>query len=440
MLRFLKRAAIVMLLLLLALYLYLQLRQSRSYNNIPEGAQIVMRANIDQLFKKLLFNSITNPKYYYQSSSDSTETDEEEAEDPSFVIPANVFVYNLKTTPNSFYTSLHIKDSAGMQAFFKKELSIDEYQPEENYTYGTTDNRQLQVIYNENMAFVAFSFDRENVKSQLHDLLFNLTPMDRNTPTITALRDAESDVSLFGENSEVTIDFNTGEVSISGLANLHKYLEIPQQTQVKQNLDSMGLHAWLSATPTAELDTLFTINHVTLSGEKLNSYYRNGIDLQIAGTTVQQDTIINYEYNDDFEKVEQKEINTSRVPGISLAVQCEADSMQKYLQNKGIFKNGQVNESFFPLYHLNTSKKDSLLIISNLATDLDAEYSASENLIGLYVDFNKLQAQIPILENRVSYLSVVELYGTKENDNVKLNGSIKMTQSDLNSLIQFIKK
>ncbi|MBL3658849.1 hypothetical protein [Fulvivirga sediminis] len=438
MLKFLKRAAIVMLLLLLALYLYLQLRQSRSYNNIPEGANLVMRANIDQLFKKLLFNSLTNPKYYYQSSSDSTDTDDE-TEDPSFVIPANVFVYNLGATPNTFYTSLHIKDSTGIQAFLKKKLSIDQYLEEDNFTYGFTDNHQLQVIYNEDRAFLSLSIDRQNVKSELKDLLFNLKPMDRNTPIITALRDADSDISLLGESNELNVDFNTGEVIISGLTSFNKYLKTPNQASVKQPLDSLGLHAWLSATPTDALDTLFTINHITLSGDTLRTYYHNAIDFQIAETTLQSDTIITYDYNDDFEKVEQKEIKTSKVPGICIAIKCDSDAMQRYLKNKGILDNAKVNESFFPLYSLNTTQKDSLLIIHNL-TDYTANYKSSEKVMGLYVDFNQLQTQLPILNDKVDYLSKAELYGSKEKEKLKLEGSIKMTQSDLNALIQFIKK
>lgn len=59
----------------------------------------------------------------------------------------------------------------------------------------------------------------------------------------------------------------------------------------------------------------FLATFSTQSLDSLSASYHNYVDLQVrAGTTAQHDTIITYGYDDEFNSVEQREIQTLRVP------------------------------------------------------------------------------------------------------------------------------
>ncbi|UII19145.1 hypothetical protein [Fulvivirga ligni] len=445
MLRFLKRAAIVILLLLLILYLFLTIRQTRSYRHIPENADVIVRVNIDQIIKKLALNAIGHPSYYFgESAPDSTDTDEDE-DIPSFNIPANLFIYNLNNAPDAYFTSLKIKDSVNIKSFLQNRLSIDHYEFENEYIYGYSKDHLLQLVFNDDRLFVAISLNKDNVKVILADLLLETERKDASNYKIERLKATNSDIIALSDSSEITGTFKNGSLEIKANLFLQRYLQFNTSNPIrKTNRDSVA-HIWFSGRPTIEAGKTFEWNSTIFSWDSLLSYYDDYIDLEVKGQTTQSDTIITYEFNDDFEKVETAEIITDTVPSLDLMIKTKGNQLLNYLEDKLVVTNGVVNRDFFPLYQLNATQTGEYLHIGN-TKNFPTGNIVSTDIIGIDANFKKIDTK-KILNNSFGHISSVRIFGSLNSASpvnmserfLSLTGEIKMKETDVNAFIQFIK-
>src|SRR5690606_34805386 len=132
--RFSKIAAIALLLLLFLVFGVLQYRQYSSYKNtIHNKADLIVKVSVDQLIRKMAWDILKN-----KSFPEKEESSEEKKEKRShgIVYPANIFIYNLKETPNTFFTTLKLKDTTSLEYFLKKRFGIAYFTANDERRYG----------------------------------------------------------------------------------------------------------------------------------------------------------------------------------------------------------------------------------------------------------------------------------------------------------------
>src|SRR5690606_13839083 len=144
--RFIKIAAVTMLLLLLIVLGVLRYRQCSSYKNaIHNKADLIVKVSIDQLFRKVAWDVLKNRSF---SEKEESSTRKKEKRDHGIAYPANIFIYNLKDTPNTFFTTLKLKDTVNLEVFLKEKIGISSFTTKSEIWYGQSSNKKVQVVYN----------------------------------------------------------------------------------------------------------------------------------------------------------------------------------------------------------------------------------------------------------------------------------------------------
>src|SRR5690606_11992893 len=89
--------------------------------------------------------------------------------------------------------------------------------------------------------------------------------------------------------------------------------------------DSNAVSLWIQDSLTGFLSgRQFDIGGHALHGDSLLYHYKGHIVLEWKGTVIQQDTIVNFDYDDNFELVETQEVVDKSVPEIYCSVLADA--------------------------------------------------------------------------------------------------------------------
>ncbi|MGB6267914.1 MAG: hypothetical protein WBF67_02805, partial [Olleya sp.] len=317
--KILKIAAIIISVLLLFFKGFLMYRNYTSYKDvIHENADNIIKVKVDGIIQTIVFNAITNPSYYSKKSSkkDTIKTDKKEGK--GFSIPANIFIYTIKNKlPTTFFTSFKISDKTNFKNHIKSDYKIEDFKNSETFTVGTNNDQKVIIAFNDKQCVFAYNPSKENVNDVFIDLLVNNKSLRKSDEKWSKIKDANSHINYLTKNNNLHLDFNSGNATINGNLELPVFLDVPRTYT--------GTRFSSDASATFNLNLFSTVKYISfdyqgtkIDTDSLNAYYNGHLALEIAKTTTQIDTIISYEYNDDFEKVETLSAVKKQVPEINL--------------------------------------------------------------------------------------------------------------------------
>src|SRR5690606_6284892 len=132
--RFIKLAAVTLLLLLLVIFGVLYYRQNSSYKNaVHKKADFIVKVNVDQLIRKVAWDILRNKSF---SEKEESSTGKKEKRSHGIAYPANLFIYNLKDAPNTFFTTLKLNDTVNLDIFLKKVFGVSSFISKNEIWYG----------------------------------------------------------------------------------------------------------------------------------------------------------------------------------------------------------------------------------------------------------------------------------------------------------------
>jgi len=190
----------------------------------------------------------------------------------------------------------------------------------------------------------------------------------------------------------------------------------------------------------SNLATVNIDNLTSTLGDRLNisnidtlmSYLKGQFVFEIDGVTAQQDTVITYEYDDNFEMVAQKTIQEQAVPSMSLKLTTSKKGVLPYLKQINWIDSTNVF-SKFPLYKINVSETKKNLTFTT--SDLNSlSCKNSDKLLDFHIDFNKLDKSlnIPHLTPYFSLLNHLQVQASPS----YIQGSLVGDKEDINVLSQ----
>ena len=107
----------------------------------------------------------------------------------------------------------------------------------------------------------------------------------------------------------------------------------------------------------------------------------------MAKSTTQIDSVVTYEYNDDFEKVEALTASKKQVPEINIQLSGNPSKLYNYLESTSIINNGKLNTNYIESDAADYMKSDNILI------DVDFSHG-SKNFTAYTMDLTKKYIEI----------------------------------------------
>ena len=350
-----------LLFLFVSVYGWLAFRDHKSYRNVlPKEAHLIIKLDVDKLIRKGIFYKITHPSNLFSAKSDSGEKVDRPKNGLS--IPSNIFFFTQKNDPDRIYATVPVENIDNAVEYFKKIMKIETGSISEGVWSGQASNKRSEVVINDERVLISYSANKQLQKGSTYSLMTSLMSQTLDESVINSLRNTTGDISVLFEGLEVNVSVEGSTIRLSAQSSNLDFnpVNIPLLGPFLENNWNRDLEQMLS--------------------ESIQTY------LQLKGVIQHTDTITTYEFNDNFEKIEQMAFETYPIPGISL-----------YLKTKPFSENQKA---------VNLLNKNGLKLITNQSSVLhfsntdvvNSSFSDSNYIFRLEVDFESFVSEINTLK------------------------------------------
>jgi hypothetical protein len=436
--KFIKRAAMAILLLLFLFWGIGLYRQYTSYKDvIHRNAGTVIKVGVDNWLEKMAFNALANPSYYLKNSKGKRGPSQQRNRNRGFYLPANLFIFNLNEDPHTFFTKLKVTDPTAFKAFLKERLGMDHYTERNGITVGkSVSNPRIQLAYRSDRAILSFAMKGGDHSVQLCEILEDGNGfLETSDPRIAVLKSMQADISIHHKKGKAYLNFNNGAIEVGAELDSLQNWEVPNKTSYYSSTEPDGLHIWLAGKWTGPDMGPFHIKYRTIPIDSLLCLSSGYFEMRVQGNTIQNDTIIEYGYDENFEKAEIRTLKERQVPATSLLLEGDADSMVKLLNGQGTLWNGYLHPGLFPMLQLGayTSGAHNFLLENKQMvrrTVPSSNFFQFRANIGQLIKENDIPSLPPVLEK----LDRLQLSASKKGKKIALKGHLTLFEREVNAL------
>ncbi len=427
--------AVILLLLLASLWGYFQYQKKLSYQaGIHQNADILIKADTYEIVKKFISHSKE-----MDSLSESIDSIHVKELIKSVEIPANIFLYTVKNKEKTtIFGSVKITD----YSLFEKAIEKGFVQKEVDSKIKmlASKDRQWTIVYTQNTAAFSYSYSQENTTDILYDIIRknNMTPVEESP--FRDIMNKKGQIVFYDGVNEGNINLEEDRIRGSALIDPKKIL-VPEKTESpdfnKENIVSLWLQADIK--PLIPNKT-YTLDNYKINTDSLLASFQNEMQLEITEPVVQKDSIITYDFDDNFEKIEVVKIKQTLIPGLSLQVKSE-NGLYDYLRKQKIIINDEVNRKVFPLYQLYALKGKGYLSFSARKDPKFTPKEKSDKVFYTRVNFDKMrkQKEFSFLYPYITSFRTLEANARKADNKIQLDFDLEFT-SGQNPVLSLLKR
>ena len=419
--------------LAISLFIYKEIRASKAKDIlIPSNTEALIQINVDGLVSELMGNAISNPNSYFFGKRDSSGVKKPKAWETGLAIPSTLFLFSDKEASDLYYTVQRISDVRRFKRFLKSNMQIDldlvSTAVEGGFSYFQKKN--FALLMNDQRIVFSIGRDSTDQAPKLRALL-----QDSQSTWVNALNwskehseDRKGDILWSNADKNwFTFDFLNGSVHVDGLLKSDKWRlsEAPKQLKPLPNaVVSAYLDADLSEWIKAQDSLLHRLN---VPVDSIYHYYGGYVDLQwLAQDVKQQESIVSYEYDDNFEMKEVVQLQEIDAPNLLLRLKA-SPHLLGYLPEKLFYKFNKSNQA--DLISLFTGKE--------IATD--ASFDKAKLV------FNLNYSKAPSVSRHFSWLPFfdrwqkVKLEGrARDQQTMQLHGYLILPKEKIHALYQLL--
>ncbi|QIL40967.1 hypothetical protein G7074_17875 [Pedobacter sp. HDW13] len=443
MVKFLKITAAIVLLLLVFYFGFFKYRQIQANRVlIPVTTQALFKINVDELYKTIAVSYVKHPSQY--SGTDKKGIEEKIADlNTGLKIPANIYIYGLKgQAKNTFFSRLEIVDSLAFKRFILKKLSL--IKKDTNF-FQSTDST-FCLLLNKTSVAIAFSPKKVAVKTFLANILNQKNMVKIGDSKFNQLADLSDHMSYQDAENLSKLNFTDGKINFSNEF-VNRWLEPAAQPKHRILNPESTISMWLNGTFKPALVKKNTaVSAAVFSKNNFFKFYKGYLDFEWTNTVKQMDTVVSYEYNDDFEQVEKKAARARNIPGISINMSANDQEVSNYLKSSGSLdqSTGKISTTVIPLYQVYFKGNNGNIQLSTLPNAKpDFKMESADDFFYFKVDFKKLFKQMSFLtvSDNLNIFSQLEMHAKSiGKDKIKLESELLFVNQDANSLIQLLKQ
>lgn len=425
----------VVLLLLSVIYIYFSWRKHEAYKDaVHADAAFILKVDADQLYRTLVLDYVTSPSNYFKQDKKSIES--------GLRIPAQIFIYTLKSkSAKTYFSTFDVASPLQLKSFLSQKMGITAFSTMGQYTRGTSRDGRLTVAFNRHRFAAGYALNKENVDDVLADLLNRKNMMSDEDPKLLKLKSLDQHLAYVFEDVMGTGEFKDGLIQVEGDFNFEGFVLKDKNFSHRVFAKDAVVKMWFSAKPALDKRRgEIQVKDYRIYPDSLLKYCDGYFDLELGSPVSQIDTVVTYEYNDDFEKEETLTPRTVKVPGINGLVAGNAAGLLNYLRKADLVRGAVVHKEIFPLYQVYTRTEGNYLMWSTAKNQPVSESRVSSPyFFSLEADLARLKAQgqFPLPEKyfgQVSRLFINARYGSpgKHHFDIALHFKIK----DINALRQ----
>ncbi len=450
---FLKIALSLLVVLVIGYFIYSNYQKTAVLKNVVHiDAESVLKVDLFDIKKTLVFDAFLSPKYYwdnveFKKNEKEKDTIDEQNKGINLEPYALVF-YTIKNAKNTLFTTLPITNINDFEAYAlkytsDKNISINKG----DYSYAI--DKKSKMVYAWNSSYLAIAISPkivyEDYKQIFDDVLLeNKLISDTDHSFIKKLADSENHITYENKDSEIVVNFLDGKAIIEG--SLFTDSSNNFNSEVKYNaLPNASLQLYFDANfgnkthKKAILNALEDVSFFAKNNIDVVTLFNkaNGVfDFGIKGTTLQKDTIITYEYDDNFDKVAIKSIQEKQAPIITMNLGVK-DSLYQYLKEQGAIENKVLKA--IPYYTFYTDNSIDNINFSTSKKSIPGATKTSGYFFSLNTNFTALQndLKLPKASRITSVLDKLRINAQQQNDTlIVLEGKLTAINTDVNIISQ----
>jgi phage gp37-like protein len=310
-----KKKIIVPLLLLLAVAVYFVVfRKDKNLRYIPENADAVVLIDIKKVTGQYLFSWITHPSHW--SGSKTKGKSSGSLKDSGIRIPDFLQIFHVKDSKFSeWYTVIELKDPQKFIAFLKKQKFTDK------------GNNRFQ----KDQIFIMLNGDRciagtsEHAFEGIQKKLLQTSSSHRVWNADQLIDNTLGSLSFIsGQNIQnFSIELHDDEIEIKNNANQEIFNSMASKLQKESHFLTLELDK-------ENIRNFTRFFNKSIADSSQASYIKATVDLERVN-----DTIISYEYDDNFNEVEKKTFQKITQPNYIIDIQSRNPAQTwEYFQSK----------------------------------------------------------------------------------------------------------
>lgn len=442
--KFLKITAVILLSLLIFFVGTFKYRQYKaSQILIPKNTTTLIKISVDEMYKSLALNMITHPGFYLKPDLKKDSLSKTNKFDHGLKIPSSIYLYTIQDQPTTaLFSRLIIDDFNKFELFIKNTLKL-QLSKKDGLNHGKSKLGNLAVLYNADNAAIVFSNEAGKYVATLTEILNQKNQIQLEKSKFKYISQSTDHIAFYNIKNNASINFEKGLLKFEN--DFVSETIVPQKKTTHRKFDNQSvMNMWFNADFVSTSNKTHRLKNISLDSDSLTKYYNGYMDFEWTGTTHQLDSIITYEYNDDFEKVEKITLQKREIPNLVMSIDATA-GLQNYLSRQNVINldSGTINKSVFPLYKLFVSEADKKLILSTKkAADLNSNFISSNIFFGLNINFKPLnkQASFPFFKPYFKSFKHLNVVGkATSNNKIRIEGTLTFVNENINTLYQILK-
>ncbi len=346
---------------------------------IPKSATEIIHVDLRQIEHHFLVDAIKNPSKYINFK---TKKKEKESLRKTVSIPKNLLFFTNTSTYKSAWFSNFVNVKNGDK--------LQRYLLQEGFKEVTSDNLKLfnkdriTIGILNGKIVIAIKKQREESVVQVFENLFQETSFyEKNDYLLQSIANSQSDITYSSAKADfLEANFENGLLEIKGTLISELFLD---DIYVDNSENSVGF----MAAKVNKKHTLFKSLSSHKNGKKFNDFTKLSldsiidkwdgrvvIDLNSVDKTI--DTIVTYEYDDDFNKIEKKSVQELRTPDVNFILGSKGSLYTYFMENNAIRSiDKDTLFTSIPLYKMFVKKQhDELYIFTKNQLDVRANKEA----------------------------------------------------------------
>ncbi|MGB1040560.1 MAG: hypothetical protein ACPGVD_06795, partial [Flavobacteriales bacterium] len=162
--------------------------------------------------------------------------------------------------------------------------------------------------------------------------------------------------------------------------------------------------------------------------DSMIKYSNNTFEFNLYGTEIKSDTSVQYEYDDDFNKVEKFKITQSVHPQFELNIPYQNNNLFHYLVDDSCIKkiDGMYVFTPYPFSKVHAAYGNGLSLFTS--SNLQAQWSKFPTAISFIADFSEIDTNLLDqfgIRNRLLDNKSIKLSGVQKGDTTRISGALK---------------
>ena len=417
----------IAVLIVLSVWGFMYYKRTQSFNiEVPINAVNAVRINVEQIGIDLL-----------QSGGGRTAGPEKKKRKYGLDLPFNLFMFGLEDMPaDCLFSRWKISNPNDFEAFLRNE-----FKPV-NGAY-VHNSRLFSCIYKGDAAvMMTTAKPDQQVLTAANAFLENNNTVRFAESKWTVLRTAKEDVTATGTWGSGQLYFKKGSIQANWTTT--DTLKRKTVSAVPHNM-ALALHA--GSNLVTDLSGLLKSRTDSIHWDRLQTAFDKGYALYIHDFVQQQESVVTYDFDDNFEKVATVSIQEKKVPGVYLYTKLAKPESITILQEQSVlFPPDSVSKNVFPLFGLHyTAGGQGELTVSS-GVELPGNHNtengtADKNVhLSLWCNIDQLRG-LPVFSDAAAYLKpfrTLQLQGRKNGNTNTYELNLVFTDQDKYALKQVL--